>query len=347
MGDVRVTIIKEYIDKIQVLNNEYASHDNYTILVADLINEIIAVLKSEVDGIDDNLVLNNNTLERDLTIIKKRLRMALSDFAKSTKDIDSLNYDLFWNSFISWFGKEETFSKFLKDDFLHFNSGWNGGTYFLDLNYEDVYREYYGVNTTNDYILKDSSLNGIKLFLEISYDILIKKSCRYDYTVETNKKLSKFKLPYKLQSGKLIKGRYKYFHNNSQIIDYNSFERKIEYSESMISSSELLDKKAALDSLVDSLQYFISIQEGVKIKEQYKSAAKLITGNTNCKIYVVIKNEIEEIMKISNEFFDIRHNEDLNKSKEKRAILNNSQFIEFLYNRVHSLISLLRLYYKP
>ena len=36
------------------------------------------------------------------------------------------------------------------------------------------------------------------------------------------------------------------------------------------------------------------------------------------KLYTVIHNELEEINKIINEYFDIRHNEYLNKAKQKR-----------------------------
>lgn len=48
-------------------------------------------------------------------------------------------------------------------------------------------------------------------------------------------------------------------------------------------------------------------------------------------------------MKLSNEYFDIRHNEYLNKAKEKREVLEDLQFIEYLYNRVYALLYLLRL----
>lgn len=46
---------------------------------------------------------------------------------------------------------------------------------------------------------------------------------------------------------------------------------------------------------------------------------------------------------MANEYFDIRHNEYLNKAKEKREALEDLQFIEYLYNRVYALLYLLRL----
>lgn len=89
------------------------------------------------------------------------------------------------------------------------------------------------------------------------------------------------------------------------------FERKIRFSEDMINSNDLMEKKSALDFIIDALQYLVSIQE------------------------------VNDLMKISNEYFDIRHNDYLNAAKEKREALSDSQFIEYLYNRAYSLLYLL------
>ncbi len=57
----------------------------------------------------------------------------------------------------------------------------------------------------------------------------------------------------------------------------------------------------------------------------------------------VVKSEIQEIMKISNEYFDIRHNEYLNKAKQAREPIKDLAFVEYLYNRVYALLYLLRI----
>ena len=57
----------------------------------------------------------------------------------------------------------------------------------------------------------------------------------------------------------------------------------------------------------------------------------------------MIHNELDEINKIINEYFDVRHNEYLNKAKQKREVLNDKDFIEYLYNRIYSLLFLLRI----
>lgn len=48
-------------------------------------------------------------------------------------------------------------------------------------------------------------------------------------------------------------------------------------------------------------------------------------------------------MKISNEYFDIRHNEYLNKAKQVREPIQDLVFIEYLYNRAYALLYLLRI----
>lgn len=78
-------------------------------------------------------------------------------------------------------------------------------------------------------------------------------------------------------------------------------------------------------------------------RQKYAAAAREICSNQDSKIYAVVKAEISEVMKLSNEYFDIRHNEYLNKAKEKREALDDLQFIEYLYNRVYALLYLVRL----
>lgn len=71
--------------------------------------------------------------------------------------------------------------------------------------------------------------------------------------------------------------------------------------------------------------------------------ASSVCDDQNGKVYAVIKDELQNLMKISNDYFDIRHNDYLNDAKEKREALNDSQFIEYLYNRVYAMVYILRL----
>lgn len=181
------------------------------------------------------------------------------------------------------------------------------------------------------------------MFIELAFSNWIEVEKRYEFTKDVNSIFKKFKIPFKLQKGKIISSGYKTTNIDDKIINYVMLERKIQYAEEMILSAENLDKKCALDYIIDSLQYIISIQDGKGITDKYANASKKISGDTNGKIYAVVKNEINELMKISNEYFDIRHNEYLNKAKEKREAITDSIFIEYLYNRAYSLLYVLKI----
>lgn len=94
----------------------------------------------------------------------------------------------------------------------------------------------------------------------------------------------------------------------------------------------MMEKKSTLDFIIDALQYMIPTKEGNRDK-QYSALAKTVKENNNSKVYAVVKWEVDELMKISNEYFDIRHNDYLNVTKQQWEALNDSQFIEYLYNR--------------
>ena len=123
-------------------------------------------------------------------------------------------------------------------------------------------------------------------------------------------------------------------------------ERKIIWSEEKILGSEKLDKHTALNYITDSLQYILSLikNECTKGKQIEQKCANLIAKETS-KMYSVVKTEVEEIQKIVNEYFDIRHNEYISSSKKVREPINDNVFIEYLYNRIYALLFLLKVSY--
>lgn len=106
--------------------------------------------------------------------------------------------------------------------------------------------------------------------------------------------------------------------------------------------SPIFKFSADFRKVIYALQYLISTKGDTR-NEQYKALALSVSDNMDGKVYAVVKNELDELMKLSNEYFDVRHNDYLNAAKEKREPLNDSQFIEYLYNRAYSILYLLRL----
>lgn len=249
----------------------------------------------------------------------------------------------FWRSFQSWFQGELPETDILQNQYRGYNN-WNNGSWYIDINFQYMYNLHLGISYPDILESNNPSIEDVKTFIELIYSEFICKEKRYEFTVSLNKRLEKFKVSYRLQNGCLIKQGYKTSNCiDKKIYNYPMFERKIRFSEEMITSNEILDKKVALDYIIDALQYFVSINAGSSVKDKYKSTAKAVDNNENGKTYTVVKNEIEEIMKIANEFYDIRHNEYLNKSKEAREAIRDGMLIEYLYNRVYALLFLLRI----
>ncbi|MDB2074512.1 hypothetical protein PMZ66_02720 [Clostridium paraputrificum] len=250
------------------------------------------------------------------------------------------NFNKFFVSFRQWYIYELPQTSILKDAFIRYDN-WDGGRYYLDIDYEHYYKLNLGIEY-DDILKKDEiSIYDFKVFLELNYDEFVKD--RYEFTVNINNRLRKFNIPYSLKNGKLISLGYKTSYEINYIYNYEQLERKIKYSEELIISKDLLDKKTALDYITDSLQYIVSINEGNGVKKKNESTSLLVGESKSSKVYSVINNELDEVNKIINEYFDIRHNEYLNKAKQKREVLNDKLFIEYLYNRIYSLLFLLRL----
>lgn len=252
------------------------------------------------------------------------------------------NIKKFWLSFTTWFEDELPGTEILQAYYEDYDN-WNGGTYYLGIDFEKEYKLHYGIAYPNVLKLELPQMEDIKMFIELAFHEWVIFEKRYDFTIMVNKRLSRFSIPYRLQNGRLIQEGYKTSHYIDEILNYSMFERKIRYSEEMITSREYLDKKSALDYIIDALQFILSVQEGEKVAQKYKKAAKSVNDDENSKVYAVVRTEIEEIMKISNEYFDIRHNEYLNKAKQAREPVQDLAFIEYLYNRAYALLYLLRI----
>lgn len=259
-------------------------------------------------------------------------------------DVYDINDNLkkFWNSFETWHNKSDVVEELFKAEYTEYNN-WDRGYFYLNIDYENEYRDYYGISFPIAHQGETPSFEQIVDYIVIAYARWIKTDKRYSYTIEVNNRFEKFGLPYRLSAGQVTNKSYKTTEKIGKIINYRMFERKIQFAEENILRAELLDKKVALDYLIDALQFLISVQDANNVEKKKICAASLVSDNKDGKVYAVIKKEIEEIMTISNEYFDIRHNEYLNKAKQIREPLEDSGFIEYLYNRAYALLYILRL----
>ena len=264
---------------------------------------------------------------------------------------NDLPINRFWVSFYEWFNSELPASDWIYPRFVEYNN-WNQGTYYLNINYDSLFRRSLGIPYDNRYDNKDHcKFEDIKILIELLYRELVQIKSRYDFTVFINKMFQRFSLPYDLKNGKLTKKGYKTTDRVAPIINYQMFESKIQWSEEKILGTEGLDKHTALNYITDALQYLLSLINDLDIKEFNKKklnqrCALIVNDDSDSKTYSVILNEINEIQSMVNEYFDIRHNEYLSKiSKTKREALSDLWFIEYLYNRIYGLVQLIKVKY--
>lgn len=332
--------MNSYLDKLEEAENTdifEVGTNRYENDIQDIIIEIGTIFEKEIPELKNAVFLSSDSLSRDINTTKGMLKKFLLE--NEYKKINKVDNQLtkFWTSFKMYFENELPYKDYLKSQFIGYDN-WDGGVYYLAIDYNYQYKLHYGI----EYV-ECTTINEMKMFIELAFSNWIEIEKRYDFTKDVNDILKKFKMPFKLQKGKIVKIGYKTTNLDDKIINYAMLERKIQYAEEMILSSETLDKKCALDYIIDSLQYVISVQDGNSITDKYVTASRKISNDINGKVYAVVKNEINELMKISNEYFDIRHNEYLNKAKEKREAITDPIFIEYIYNRAYALLYILKL----
>lgn len=141
---------------------------------------------------------------------------------------ENVNEKRFWNSFIHWFETELPGLELLDGKYLRWDN-WDGGIWLLDLDYDHEFTLYRGTVYSDSLKNNTGDFNDIKAFIEIAYKYWIINSgeCHYKFTIEVNDRFKIFKLPYRLQSGIVIKQGYKTTFPIDKIINYRMFERKI------------------------------------------------------------------------------------------------------------------------
>lgn len=346
MRNILKTEIKRLIDILLALNN-HTNFDAYIEKLKEIDKLSYPELKYYLEQIQDIIVGygDHGAWYDELKAVNKSLNLLEQveaeeiSFLKETEPLKQ-----FWSSFKLWTEEELPSLDILKPYYTRYDN-WDGGTYFLDINMSLDFTKMYGLDYDDRFEKGYIYINDLKMYIELFYQQFIKN--RYEYTAIVNKYFARFGLPYRLTRGKLTKKGYKTSETNPKIINYPMLESKISWSEDKILGLEKLDKHTALNYITDSLQYILSLIKAncTKGKDLDQKCAHLISDNDTSKIYSVVKTEVSEIQKIVNEYFDIRHNEYINKSKENRESLDNSLFIEYLYNRIYSLLFLLKTYY--
>jgi hypothetical protein len=246
----------------------------------------------------------------------------------------------FWTAFSAWL--DEAMKNDVQLFLTKYHDGYTNFGNWVDcvsVDNDKIYKINYGENF-EPITEHNISFDRIKKFIEVYYDKIIEPTKgRLKFTVEVNEMLKKFKIQYKLKSGKLNNPQYKTEYKIGEILNYEQFERKVRFAEEAVLHSEFLDKHCALCYIADAFCYFKSM-----FKRGAQDVAKSVNQDINSKVYSVVTTEINEIGKLINAYFDIRHNEKPSeKENVQREPLTDGFFVEYLFNRINALLMLLRI----
>ena len=97
---------------------------------------------------------------------------------------DKLNK--FWTSLSAWMVQQEVIEKYFRGEYTEYDNGWNGGTFYLNIDYEQEYKIQYG-ESYPEFAIGNRGINidEIKDFVEIintlEQALSILKSDNFDF----------------------------------------------------------------------------------------------------------------------------------------------------------------------
>lgn len=328
--------MSEAISYIDEIRKALQKQDFSTILLC--LKELCIIYNVDINDKQPSLA--------NLGAITFNLQQILDDELKAKLENEKL--ERFWTAFITWFENIGSAENIVKPEYFEWDD-YRGD--YVSVNYNYLYKLNYGIPYLN--VAENLTFDNVKNFIELTYkEVISIDKGRLLFTIKVNDLFANFKLPYKLEKGKLTIIGYKTSEEIDYILNYEQFERKIKYSEDMIMRRDFMEKHTALNYISDAFFYFFSIfkNNGTEIledKKVYVKLANMVCSDMNSKVYALIKQEIMDVKRIINDDYDIRHNEYYTTQKSvKREVLTDIKMIEYLYNKIYNLLFILRLNYK-
>lgn len=104
--------------------------------------------------------------------------------------LDVVNLKRFWNSFETWHNKSDVVEEMFKAEYTEYNN-WDRGYFYLNIDYEAEYRDYYGISFPIAHQGETPSFEQIVDYIVIAYARWIKTDKRYSYTIEVNNRFER------------------------------------------------------------------------------------------------------------------------------------------------------------
>lgn len=345
--------VKSIINLLEGRNNELAQSYTESLkisLQSFNLNQIQYCISRIINIYDETYTRNDNAFDvlyKQMADCDNLISQNIGDYEK-VKEYREKLFKL-WTAFDAWFQDELSGQppELIRAKFVDSYYDFNQEHFHVSINLQNEAKKQYGENLET-ITAENAGIELIKKYIEMLFANVVEvNQGRLTITVKVNELFRRFNLPYKLQKGKITQTSYKTSETIEKIVNYEQLERKIRYTEEMIIHNEFIDKHSALCYITDALDYFISLFKGKDGNKTYSAVAKSINADENTKVYAVIKEEIGKLKAITNDYFDIRHNElqsaTKDHSSEKREPLTDKLFVEYLYNRIYALLYLLRI----
>ena len=173
LNSIKSQMVIDYITKVnKAISNSMVVVEKEDIF--DLLIEIANVFQNEIPEIQSSILLRNGTETRDANTVVGLLKLYLANNNIEYKEDDEENREIkrFWASFILWFETELINLDLLKDKYLRWDN-WDGGTWYLELDYDYEFKLYRGIGYPDSLKNNMGDMSDIKNFIEIAYKFYI------------------------------------------------------------------------------------------------------------------------------------------------------------------------------
>lgn len=185
LNSIKSQMVIDYITKVnKAISNSMVVVEKEDIF--DLLIEIANVFQNEIPEIQSSILLRNGTETRDANTVVGLLKLYLANNNIEYKEDDEENREIkrFWASFILWFETELINLDLLKDKYLRWDN-WDGGTWYLELDYDYEFKLYRGIGYPDS--LKNK--HTINIWPQYKRVLQLYKGGNWEYLTQEIKKI--------------------------------------------------------------------------------------------------------------------------------------------------------------
>ena len=221
MTQAKKMFVETHIDNLENKLTKFKSDEITSDSVFDAIREAYNIFIDSLPQLEERVLWNKNSTETDARTVIGILRKYLIDnpvaFCEAIAT-DDMNFNKFWVSFVAWYHNDLPDSSMLKESYVDedyqnvaakYGNGYDTISFrYVNIDFDYIYREKYGESWSDIFEEGIASITTFKPFIEIIYNMCVDDTEKPRFVADINKRLERFKLPYKLKNGKFVSTVY-------------------------------------------------------------------------------------------------------------------------------------------